>query len=111
MVKKILEDNLLDIFMDTLNESIQHEVHFFEPKSLVKYFSMARKVETKNMTTRRVATSNYREHHVPSPKVFQLTKLTQKMDERRENGQCFNYDNKYNKGHKCNEKKLFYIEC
>jgi hypothetical protein len=33
------------------------------------------------------------------------------MDERREKGLCFNCDNKYSKGHKCGEKKLFYIDC
>jgi hypothetical protein len=33
------------------------------------------------------------------------------MDERRAKELCFNCDNKYNKGHKCDKKKLFYIEC
>jgi hypothetical protein len=33
------------------------------------------------------------------------------MDERREKGLCFNCENKYSKGHKCGEKKLFYIDC
>ena len=33
------------------------------------------------------------------------------MDERREKGLCFNCDSKYSKGHKCADKKLFYIEC
>jgi hypothetical protein len=68
---------------------------------------MARKVENKNMATRRVAIDNYREHHVSSSKPTRLT--PQKMDERREKGLCFNCDNKYSKGHKCSEKKLFYI--
>ena len=35
----------------------------------------------------------------------------QQLDERRAKGLCFNYDIKYSKGHKCNEKKLFYIDC
>jgi hypothetical protein len=34
----------------------------------------------------------------------------QQMDEKRENRLCFNCDNKYNKGHKCGENKLFYID-
>jgi hypothetical protein len=43
---------------------------------------------------------------VPQPK-----RLTpQQMDERREKGLCFNFDNKYGKGHKCSEKKVFYID-
>jgi hypothetical protein len=33
------------------------------------------------------------------------------MDERREKRICFNYENNYSKGHKCSEKKLFYIDC
>ena len=33
------------------------------------------------------------------------------MDERRAKGLCFNCDSKYSKGHKCAEKKLFYIDC
>jgi hypothetical protein len=33
------------------------------------------------------------------------------MDERRSKGICFNCDNKYSKGHKCGERKLFYIDC
>ena len=33
------------------------------------------------------------------------------MDERREKGRCFNCDSKYNKWHKCGEKKIFYIDC
>jgi hypothetical protein len=32
------------------------------------------------------------------------------MDERRAKGICFYYGNKYNKAHKCCEKKLFYID-
>jgi hypothetical protein len=59
---------VLDLFMSTLKENIQREVHLFEPKSLEKYFSMERKVKNKNMVTRRVATNNYKEHHVPSTK-------------------------------------------
>ena len=36
---------------------------------------------------------------------------TQQLDERRAQGLWFNYDNKYSKGHKCGENKLFYVEC
>ena len=63
---------------------------------------MARKVENKNMemTTRKDFSNTYRENNVPSSK-----------NERREKWLCFNCDNKYSKGHKCNENKLFYIDC
>ena len=33
------------------------------------------------------------------------------MEERKADGLCFNYDSKYSKGHKCGERKLFYIDC
>jgi hypothetical protein len=34
----------------------------------------------------------------------------QQLEERKEKDLCFNCDNKYSKGHKCGEKKLFYID-
>jgi hypothetical protein len=55
------------------------------------------------MTTRRVVIDNSIDYHVPSPKLTRLT--PQQMDEIRENGLCFNYENNYNKGHKCGENK------
>ena len=98
--------------MVTLKDNIQHEVNIFKPKSLEKDFNMERKVENKNMATRRVASNCYRENHVASSNLNQPTRLMpQQMDERRAKGLCFNYDRKYSKGHKCGEKKLFYIDC
>ena len=35
----------------------------------------------------------------------------QQLEERKVKGLFFNCDNKYSKGHKCGEKKLFYIDC
>ncbi len=35
----------------------------------------------------------------------------QQLEERRAKGLCYNCDRNYSKGHKCNEKKLFYIDC
>ena len=43
------------------------------------------------------------------PKPIRLT--PQQMDERREKGICFNCNNKYSKGHKWGEKKLFCMDC
>ena len=73
-----------------------------------------RKVESKNMAmdTRRTTSNTYRENNVPSSNPRQPTRLTpQKIDKRREKGLCFNCDRKYSKGHKCGEKKNFYIDC
>ena len=35
----------------------------------------------------------------------------QQLEEKREKGLCYSCDRKYTKGHKCAEKKLFYIDC
>ena len=76
-------------------------MRLLEPKSLEHAFSVARKVESKNMSTRRVDANNYGEHHVPSPNLTQPMWLKyQQMDEMRAKGLCFNCENKYNKGNK-----------
>ena len=111
-VNNISEHNLLDLFIGTLNNNIQHDVCLFEPSSLEKDFMMVRKFESKNMemTTRKAFSNTYRENNVPSSKPPQ--RLTpQKLDERRAKVLCFNCDSKYSKVHKCNKKKLFYIDC
>ena len=78
-VKNILEDNLLNIFMGTLKENIQHEIHILEPKSLENIFSLERKIESKNMmmTTRRTTSYTYRENNVTP------SNPPQQLDERR----------------------------
>jgi hypothetical protein len=64
------------------------------------------------MATRRTNPNIYRENNAPSSKTPQPTRLTpQQLEERKEKGLCFNCDSKYSKGHKCGEKKLFYIDC
>ena len=105
---------MINVFIGTLRDNIQHEVHLWEPKSLENAFRVARNVESKNMAmaTRRTNPNIYRENNAPSPKTPQPTRLTpQQLEERKEKGLCFNCDNKYSKGHKCGEKKLFYIDC
>ena len=62
------------------------------------------------MTIRKAFSNTYRENSVPSFKPPQRL-TSQQLDERWAKGLWFNFDNKYSKGHKCNEKKLFYIDC
>jgi hypothetical protein len=105
---------LIDVFIENLRDNIQHEVRLWEPKSLENAFRVAINVESKNMAmaTRRTTPNIYRENNAPSSKTPQPTRLTpQQFEERKEKGLCFNCDNKYNKGHKCGVKKLFYIDC
>jgi len=64
------------------------------------------------MATRRTTPNIYWENNVPSSKPPQPTSLKpQQLEERKQKCLCFNCDNKYSKGHKCGEKKLFYIYC
>ena len=71
---------------------------------------MEMKVESKDMfvDTRNTTSNTYRENYAPSSHPRQRLR-PQQLEERREKGLCFNCDNKYSKGHKCGEKKLFYI--
>ena len=109
--------------MGTLKDNIQHEVCIFEPKSLENAFILEREIKSKNMAleggheskntdTRRDATNTYREGNVSPPKYTQFNpiRLTpQIVEELKSKGLCFNCDNKYSKGHKCSEKKVFNI--
>ena len=64
------------------------------------------------MRTRKYTTHKYKDGSVDSPILSQPTRLTpQLLEEKREKGLCYNCDRKYIKGHKCAEKKLFYIDC
>jgi hypothetical protein len=113
-VTNIPDEHLIDVFIGTLKDNIQHEVRLWEPKSLENEFKVARNVESKNMAmaTRRTNPNIYRENNAPSSKTPQPTRLTpQQLEERKAKGLCFNCDSKYSKGHKCGEKKLFYIDC
>ena len=66
-VINIPDEHLIDVFIGTLKDHIQHEVHLWEPKSLENAFKVARNVESKNMTmsTRRTNPNIYREHSDP----------------------------------------------
>ena len=56
-------------------------------------------------------TNNYKEGSVVLSHQ-QPTRLTQEqLEEKWEKGICYDCDNKYIKGHKCTENKLFYIDC
>ena len=67
-VDGILDDKLLDLFIGTLKNNIQHQVHLFKPTSLKNYFMVKMKLESKNMemATIRATYNTYRENNVPS---------------------------------------------
>jgi hypothetical protein len=103
----IPDEHLIDVFIGTLKDNIQHEVRLWEPKSLENAFKVERNVETKNMAMviRRTNPNIYRENNAPSSKTPQPTRLTpQQLEERKEKGVFFNCDSKYGKGHNCDSK-------
>eukprot|EP00253_Pinus_taeda_P028179 PITA_28179 len=63
------------------------------------------------MATRKHITHNYKNRSVVAPSLPQPIRLTpQQLEEKRAKGLCYSCDSKYTKGHKCAEKKLFYID-
>ena len=111
-VKENLEEHRIDVFIWTLKDNIQHEVHLWEPDSLEKAFRLTRKMENKIMATRKPTTHNCKDGSVVAPGLPQPTRLTpRQLEEKRAKGLCYSCDRKYTKGHKGTEKKLFYIDC
>jgi hypothetical protein len=84
----IPDEHLIDVFIGTLRDNIQHEIHLWEPKSLENAFRVARNVESKNMAmdTRRTDPNIYRESNAPS-KTPQPTRFApQQLEERKAKG-------------------------
>ena len=111
-VSDILEEHRIDVFIGTLNDNIQHEVLFLKPDPSEKALKLERKIEIQIMATRKPTTHNYKYGIFVIPILPQPTRLTpQQLKEKRAKGLCYSCDRKYSKGHKCAEKKLFYIDC
>ena len=82
-VNDIPQEHRIDVFIGTLNDSIQHEVSLWEPDSLEKAFWVAGKVERKIMARRKSTTQNYKDGSVVAPSLPQPTRLTpQQLEER-----------------------------
>ena len=80
-VMNIPNEHLIDVFIGTLQDKIQHEVRLWETKSLENAFKVARNVESKNMdmAPRSTTLNIYQENNVPSSKKNQPTRLTPKQ--------------------------------
>ena len=84
-VNDIPEERRIYVFIRTLKDSIQHEVHLWKPDSLEKAFNLERKIESKIMATRKPTTHNYKYGSVATPSLPDTTKLTpQQLEEKRE---------------------------
>ena len=55
-VTDIPEEHRIDVFIGTLRDNIQHEVHVWEHDSLENAFRLAIKIECKIMVTRKPTT-------------------------------------------------------
>ena len=111
-VKDIPEEHRIYVFIRSLKDNIHHDFRLWELDSLEKAFRLARKMENKIMETKKHNTHNYKDGSVFAPSLPQPIRLTpQQLEEKRAKGLCYSCDNKYIKGHKCAEKKLFYLDC
>ena len=68
-VADILEEHMIDVFIGTLKDNIQHEVRLWEPNSLEKEFRLARKIECKIMATRKPTNHIYKDGSVATPRL------------------------------------------
>ena len=77
-----------------------------------RHLGWQEKLNAKIMATRKPTTHIYKDGSVATPRLPQPTMFTpQKLEEKREKILFYSCDRKYTKGHKCTEKKLFYIDC
>jgi len=60
-VNDIQNEHLIDVFLGTSNDKIQHEACLWEHKTLENAFRVARNVEVKIMGIRRSTTHNYKD--------------------------------------------------
>ena len=73
---------------------------------------VSKKNGKQNYGNQEAYTHNYKDRVVVAPSIPQPIRLTpQQLEEKRAKGLCYSCDRKYTKGHKCAEKKLFYIDC
>ena len=65
----------INVFIGTLKDNIQHEVHFWEPDSFENAFRLARKIECKIMATRKPTTHIYKDGSLSTPRIPKPTRL------------------------------------
>ena len=103
----ILTEEMIAHYEDTKSNT------FFRatPQQLERVKGLCDILESKIMATMNSTPHSYEDGSVVSPSLSQPTRVTpQQLEEKREKGLCYNCDSKCTKGHKCAEKKLFYIE-
>ena len=76
MVTNILEEHMIDVFIGTSKDNIQHEVHLWEIDSVDKAFRFSIKIECKIMATRKPTTHIYIDGSVATPRLPQSKRIT-----------------------------------
>lgn len=116
---RLSHDNLLNCFLSGLRDDIRRELYLFQPVSLHEAIGLAKLVEEKCDDSRR---SWFRPNlpkpptHIaaitqppqdPLPHRLPIRKLTAtEMATRKEKGLCFNCDEQFTPGHRCNKPKF-----
>jgi hypothetical protein len=113
-VDDISNEQLLEVYMGGLQEDIKHFFFFKHLKNIYGSYAICSSYSSQDKATHKYTNGAYTEskdrfgaHKTTLPQSTRLT--PQQIDERRAKGLCFNFD-KYNKGNKCNEKKVLYID-
>ena len=104
-------------YISGLKGEIQAEVKMLKPQTMMEAISLSRLAESK-LAQRRP--SKFTQNRTSFPSRFQNPvdnkpaapkHLTiEEMDARHAQGLCYNYDEKFFKGHKCAHKRLFLID-
>ena len=82
-VNDIPKEHMIDVFIGTLKDDIQHEIRLWEPDSLDEAFKLERIIESKIMVTRKSTTDIYKYGSVATPRLPQPTRLTpQQLEEK-----------------------------
>jgi hypothetical protein len=114
-VDDINNGDLLEGYMGVLKVEIKHDILLRNPTNIMESMHFFHCIQANNKSTHKSTIGAYigikypfgvHKTRVPQPTRFP----PQQMDERRSKGICFDCDNEYNKGHKCGENKLLYID-
>ena len=110
-VKDIPKEHKIDLFIGTLKDNIQHEVHLWEPV-IGEGIQVGKKNGKQTYGNKEAYTHNHKDGSITTPSHPQPTRLApQQLEEKISKGIFYSCDSKYSKVHKCSEKKLFYIDC
>ncbi|KAK2380216.1 hypothetical protein QL285_035697 [Trifolium repens] len=114
--------SLLNCFLSGLRKEIHHELTILKPSSLIQAIDLAKLVEDKLTAQRLPANRPFKPPNLTSPTTppasqpsilgspppLPIRRLSYaEQQERRAKGLCFNCDDKFQKGHRCNRDKQF----